>query len=628
MTERPPLNYLYGYLIVCEDADLSGDSHGGFGDRFGVEVGVFDEGAGGGEGVGAAGADSGDAVVGLDDVAVAADKEEAFAVGDEHQGVEMAEHLIRSPFLGELDGGAAEVVLEGVELLFELVLKGLGIGDGAGEAADDSASGEAADLFGAVLQDGGVAQGHLAIGGDGGLSVAAYADHRGRADHSRDVTLTFFGGIRVVSNVFPLLTPRALPWMIAFFFGGAALLGLLALAQLLGQIHAQPVILMLCAVIPLVIAGLLAQQVLRLNADVLHQRESRSELLEAQLEQQRQAVDELADGLDVAIFICDGRAVIAYANKRASELFRLQNPVGRSVLAVTLSYELERLVIEAAQKGVERNAELTFAYPDERMGLAKAWSPSPGENRVFLSVYEITELRRLERVRQDFVANVSHELRTPMTLIRAMAETLLDDMPDDGGMAHRYLTKTIGEVDRLSTITQDLLILSAAESNPVRKQVCDIADLFRGVSQELTQKAADKGLEVRYTGVPELRIEANPSQMKQVALNLVDNAINYTFSGSITVDCRSEGNEAVIEITDTGIGIASEYLDRIFERFYRVDKGRSRNTGGTGLGLSIVKHIVEAHGGTVKVESRLNQGSTFTVRLPRGDIYHPETLEP
>lgn len=418
-----------------------------------------------------------------------------------------------------------------------------------------------------------------------------------------------------------------MPWVTGLCFSGAIVLVLLAFAVMLGGLHAHPVPLIFGAAIPLVLAGVLAQKVGHLNADVLHQRESRSELLQAQLEQQRRAVDELADGLDVAIFICDSRAVIAYANRRACELFRLNNPVNRSILAVTLSYELEQLVIDAVQKGEERNAELTFAYPDERVGQAKAWSPNRGDNRVFLSVYEITELRRLERVRQDFVANVSHELRTPMTLIRAMAETLLDDMEPDGSMAHRYLTKTIGEVDRLSTITQDLLILSAAESNPVRKQVCNIADVFRGVCQELTQKAAEKGLQVSYVGMPDLRIEANPSQMKQVALNLVDNAINYTFAGSVTVDCRYDGGDAVVEIRDTGIGIASEYLQRIFERFYRVDKGRSRATGGTGLGLSIVKHIVEAHGGSVTVESRLNQGSTFTVRLPRGDIDHPDGFE-
>ncbi|MGV3618272.1 MAG: sensor histidine kinase [Fimbriimonas sp.] len=416
------------------------------------------------------------------------------------------------------------------------------------------------------------------------------------------------------------MTQRALPWIIGFCFGGAAILAVFGWAVFFGRFDASPGLVMVAAAIPLALAGLLAQKVGRLTADVLEQRESRHELLQAQLEQQRRAVDELADGLDVAIFICDARAVIAYANRRACELFRLQSSVGRSILAVTLSYELEQLVIESAQSGDERNAELTFVYPDERVGLAKAWCPHPDQNRVFLSVYEITELRRLERVRTDFVANVSHELRTPMTLIRAMAETLLDDMPDDGGQAHRYLTKTIAEVDRLSTITQDLLILSAAESNPVRKQVCDIAEVFRGVTQELSKKAADKGLSVQYVGLPELRIEANPSQMKQVALNLVDNAINYTHAGSIKVDVLREGDDAIVEIRDTGIGIASEYLDRIFERFYRVDKGRSRATGGTGLGLSIVKHIVEAHGGTVTVESRLNQGSTFTVRLPKGEI--------
>jgi two-component system phosphate regulon sensor histidine kinase PhoR len=430
--------------------------------------------------------------------------------------------------------------------------------------------------------------------------------------------------VPTAATVCSLLTRRALVSITRIFFGGAALLAVLAWAVFLGHMAANPAILMLGVAIVLVLAGLLSQQVGRLNEDVFAQRESRSQLLQAQLEQQRRAVDELADGLDVAIFVCDSRATIAYANRRAGELFRFESAIDRSVLAVTLSYELEQLVVEAARTGETRDAELTFTYPDERVGLAKAWSAYPESSRVFLSVYEITALRRLERVRQDFVANVSHELRTPMTLIRAMAETLLDDLPEDEELAHRYLTKITAEVDRLSSITQDLLILSAAESNPVRKQVCDIADVFRGVTQELSQKAADKGLELRYEGVPVLKIEANPSQMKQVALNLVDNAINYTHAGSVSVDVQGAGDQVRIDIHDTGMGIASEHLDRIFERFYRIDKGRSRATGGTGLGLSIVKHIVEAHGGSVSVESRLNVGSTFTVKLPTGDVQRNE----
>ena len=344
-------------------------------------------------------------------------------------------------------------------------------------------------------------------------------------------------------------------------------------------------------------------------------RQSQIEQLHSELEGQRSAIDALADGLDIAVFICDPKANVRYANRRATVLFGFEDPQGRGILSVTLSHELEQLVLSAARHGTAQRAELNFRYPEERVGIAQAWR---GESdRVFLSVYDISDLRRLERVRQDFVANVSHELRTPLTLIRAMAETL-EDSPSEEVMG-RYLKKIIEEVDRLSLISQDLLILSAAESNPVRKQSCDIAESLRSVVAQLLQKASEKGLTLSYIGPTSLVAEANQAQMTQVAINLIDNAINYTATGSITMTVTSEVGFIHIAVTDTGMGIASDHLPRIFERFYRVDKGRSRNTGGTGLGLSIVKHIIEAHGGSVSVESALNHGSTFTVRLPKGD---------
>lgn len=343
---------------------------------------------------------------------------------------------------------------------------------------------------------------------------------------------------------------------------------------------------------------------------------SRTFLLEAKLESQQNAVDLLAEGLEIAVFLCDTRPMILYANRKATEMFKFENPVGRTILAVTLSYDLESLVSTCAQTGEKQHAELTFAYPDERTALAEAW-PEPDGDRIFLSLYETTDLRRLERVRTDFVANVSHELRTPLTTIRAMAETLQDE-PDDHDLTDRYLAKIIAEVDRLSLIANDLLILSAAESNPVRKQGSNISEVFRSVVQQLSPKAEEKGLTLEFSGPPNLFIEANPAQLSQVAINLVDNAINYTTEGTVSVVVQPEGDQVVIAVRDSGMGIASEHLPRIFERFYRVDKGRGRATGGTGLGLSIVKHIVEAHGGQVNVQSSLNEGSTFVVRLPVG----------
>jgi two-component system phosphate regulon sensor histidine kinase PhoR len=368
----------------------------------------------------------------------------------------------------------------------------------------------------------------------------------------------------------------------------------------------------------LTIAGMQVQNGLKQATDLVAHRQSQSELLQAQLEEQRNAVDSMADGLEIAIFICDARATILYANRRAIELFRFERPVGRNVLAVTLSYDLEQLVITGGKTGTPQHAEISFTYPDERVGSARVWCSEEAGNRVFLSVYEITDLRRLERIRQDFVANVSHELRTPMTIIRSMAETLVDDELAMSERSVKYLNKIISEVDRLSMISQDLLILSAAESNPVRKQMCDIAEVFRSTVQQLEPKAHEKELELTFDGPVRCIVEANTSQMTQVALNLIDNAIKYTTTGEITVSLQEFESKVRIFVADTGIGIPSDQIKRVFERFYRVDRARSRATGGTGLGLSIVKHIVEAHGGAVTVESALNHGSTFTVELPTG----------
>jgi two-component system phosphate regulon sensor histidine kinase PhoR len=355
-------------------------------------------------------------------------------------------------------------------------------------------------------------------------------------------------------------------------------------------------------------SGALSSDMVRLRAE--------ADLLRADIHEQNQAIDSFADGLDVAILICDLKGNVQYANKRSCEMFRFEQPVGRSILAITLSYDLEQLVREVVSTKNPQSKEVVFPPPDDRVAIAKAWIGHDGQ-RVFLSVFEVTNLRRLERVRQDFVANVSHELRTPMSIIRAYAETLLDEDPPNPETLGRYLPRIIEEVDRLSGITQDLLVLSAAESNRGQKQDCNIAEVFELTVGQLGHKASEKGLELAYHGLHELVIQADPSQIAQVAMNLIDNAINYTARGRIDVYVEDGGNGyAQIRVTDTGIGIAIEHLSRIFERFYRVDKGRSRSTGGTGLGLSIVKHIVEGHGGTVTVKSAINDGSEFTVLLP------------
>jgi two-component system phosphate regulon sensor histidine kinase PhoR len=326
--------------------------------------------------------------------------------------------------------------------------------------------------------------------------------------------------------------------------------------------------------------------------------------------------------LDLGIFICDETGTVAYANSTARNMFQFSNPTGRSLLAITVSYDLEQLVLSAVRTRTLQTRELIFPRPQERNAVAKAWM-NPDSQQVFVSLLDVSNLRRLERVRQDFVANVSHELRTPMSIIRAYAETLLDEEEPDQEKLQNYLPKMIAEVDRLSGLTRDLLILSAAELEVVQKQPCDIAAICQAIVAQLAPKAQSKELDLQFDGPTECLIEANPSQMTQVVLNLVDNALNYTVKGSVMVSLECGADPITIKVIDTGIGIALEHATRIFERFYRVDKGRSRSTGGTGLGLSIVKHIVEAHNGNVRLDSALNEGSTFTVWLPVGNVARP-----
>ncbi len=407
-------------------------------------------------------------------------------------------------------------------------------------------------------------------------------------------------------------------WTLGLCFGAAAILAVGAFLSFFHLISVQPGWGLLFSGLMLMMVGWHVQSGMKSATEIVTHRQSQAELLQAQLEEQRNAVDAMADGLEIAIFICDPSATVLYANRRATELFRFERPVGRNILAVTLSYDLEQLVIMGGKTESPQSGEISFTYPDERVGLAKVWSTEEGGERCFLSVYEITDLRRLERVRHDFVANVSHELRTPMTIIRSMAETLIDDEPALSERSSKYLLKIMSEVDRLSMISQDLLILSAAESNPVRKQMCDICDVFKGTVHQLESKAKGKDLDLTFEGPDRCIVEANTSQMTQVALNLIDNAINYTTTGAVHVNVVPGDTTVQVMVTDTGLGIPSDQVNRIFERFYRIDRARSRSTGGTGLGLSIVKHIVEAHGGVVTVESALNHGSTFTVELPVG----------
>jgi two-component system, OmpR family, phosphate regulon sensor histidine kinase PhoR len=235
-------------------------------------------------------------------------------------------------------------------------------------------------------------------------------------------------------------------------------------------------------------------------------------------------------------------------------------------------------------------------------------------------LHDITELERLERVRKDFVANVSHELRTPLTAIRGYAETLLDGAVEDPGAQRQFLSVILAHAIRLSNIANDLLILSDLESGrsqpePERISVCG--------AMETAIHTVEAEAQLRNVSLVAGKLEpacvwGTKLRLEQALINLIDNAVKFNHpGGSVHVESgRLAGNQVYVAVRDNGLGIPSEDLSRIFERFYRVDKARSREVGGTGLGLSIVKHVVERMNGSVKVESQLGEGSTFTIVLP------------
>ncbi len=315
-------------------------------------------------------------------------------------------------------------------------------------------------------------------------------------------------------------------------------------------------------------------------------------------------------------------------NDAAKEMFAIDDAaIGRPYMETVRNPDLQRLISRMKQKKKSATQEISVLYPQEKSYLVSV-RVSPRYREIVVVIFDITEFKNLERIKADFVANVSHELRTPLTSIKGYIETLLDKSYDTDEEEKEFLEIIEENTDRLIAIASDLLVLSELESGETDTQdsrkgyeEIDIRETILrsmgSLDSLFSKNRVSLSLEIQ-DGMPAYR--ANRFLIERMIINLVENSAKYTpANGSVSVRASAQNGSLRIEVEDNGIGIPSEHHERIFERFYRVDKNRSREIGGTGLGLSIVKHIVIQHGGTIALRSSEGEGSTFTVELPRRD---------
>ena len=331
------------------------------------------------------------------------------------------------------------------------------------------------------------------------------------------------------------------------------------------------------------------------------------------LQEDDQLMIALIESLEEGVLALDDRGTVVRINERARALLNVQTP---------LPIAPEHLPREAAVRTAISDALAGDATAPQEMTLfdrtvTVSARPLPAAGAV-VTILDLTMLRRLETIRRDFVANVSHELKTPLTVVNGYAETLLDDgIPAD---QRRRFVETIREnAQRMQRIVDELLDLSRIESGGWRPKVTtvDVAGVVSDVFTALQPSASAKGLTLLADIEPETsRVNADHTAFRQVVTNLVENAVRYTKEGSVTLQTRPGDGGVWVDVRDTGVGIAAEHLPRIFERFYRVDAGRSREQGGTGLGLAIVRHLIDAHGGRVEAASTPGKGTMISAFFP------------
>ena len=347
-------------------------------------------------------------------------------------------------------------------------------------------------------------------------------------------------------------------------------------------------------------------------------------LVKAQ-EMQQDRLSALIENMGAGLVLIDSRGYINLINKGFIDIFHV-NPTGylNKLYYEVIDYEeICHLVAEVFRTEKKASKQMLVPLFIERRYFVVYGVPIIGTDNVWKGVllvfHDITEIKKLEQMRKDFVANVSHELKTPVTSIKGFTETLLDGAMNNKETLETFLSIILKESDRLQSLIHDLLELSKIEQQGFRLnlQELDLNLLLTEVITILTGKAQQKNIELKLVCKQnQVLIQGDFDRLKQVFINIIGNAITYTpQEGNVTIILLEHAENVRIHVKDTGVGINKEEIPRIFERFYRIDRARSRNSGGTGLGLAIVKHIVEAHHGNISVRSSLGEGSEFIIEL-------------
>lgn len=345
------------------------------------------------------------------------------------------------------------------------------------------------------------------------------------------------------------------------------------------------------------------------------------------VKQQRNEVEAVLSSMAEGVLAIDEQERIFRINKAAADMLtvRQSEVLGKNLQSTVRNSDIQHLLAESLCQDEPVTGDVTiYEWPEKYFQITSSVIKNAAGRKIgAVAVFnDVTQMRKLENVRRDFVANVSHEIRTPVTSIQGFVETLRDGALDNRKDAEHFLDIIFRHTERLNAIINDLLTLARVENHDTGTALSfesqNLRKTLASAIQTIRSKADRKKIVVNLECQPDLSLKIHPVLFEQAIINMLDNAINYSNSGdTITVRVRLTDEETIVEVSDNGCGIASEHLPRIFERFYRVDKGRSRELGGTGLGLAILKHVAAIHGGHVSVDSELNRGSTFRIHIPR-----------